>query len=85
MSFTSTIEEQPQHTKSLLLSPSKRRRISDSTAEDAQSTLQYTPAELWKWTLTSDAVASCFVKDVFQMSETTVKGKFQLLFSLTDK
>jgi hypothetical protein len=30
--------------------------------------------EIWKWTLTSDAIASCFIQDIFDMSEHTGKG-----------
>ena len=30
--------------------------------------------EIWKWTMTSDAVATCFVRDVFDMRENLEGG-----------
>jgi len=71
-------------TPSLLLSPSKRRKTEQlesepdashhkatgsmsSTATAATSTT--TSADIWKWTLSRDAVAPCFVKDVLDMRE----------------
>lgn len=102
MSFTSTIPatsnaKKIERTTSLLLSPSKRRRIeslpdtrvetSPSKASESPCALPRTdnasvsidatahrPAEVWKWTLTRDAVAPCFSKDVFEMRESGVKG-----------
>ncbi|KAI0947860.1 hypothetical protein AcW1_009511 [Taiwanofungus camphoratus] len=101
MSFTSTIPatsnaKKIERTTSLLLSPSKRRRIeslpdtrvetSPSKASESPCALPRTdnasvsidatahrPAEVWKWTLTRDAVAPCFSKDVFEMRESGVK------------
>ena len=30
--------------------------------------------EIWKWTFTKDAIAPCFVRDVFSMREPSGKG-----------
>ncbi|TCD71935.1 hypothetical protein EIP91_000067 [Steccherinum ochraceum] len=43
---------------------------SSSTSKPAESSSQ----ELWKWTMTADAIASCFVKDALEMKECGVKG-----------
>ncbi|GBE83806.1 hypothetical protein SCP_0508630 [Sparassis crispa] len=45
------------------------------TVGTSQSSTSHSPSavEIWKWTLTSDAVASCFVKDVFDMRDSGVK------------
>jgi hypothetical protein len=75
MSFTTAIEQRTESRQSgtILLTPSKRQRAShegESSAPCASST-----AELWKWTLTHDAIAPCFVRDVFKMKEHGETGK----------
>ncbi|OBZ67353.1 hypothetical protein A0H81_12676, partial [Grifola frondosa] len=48
-------------------SPSK----SHPTYKDSQSGSSH--AEIWRWTLTKDAIAPCFVRDVIEMRESTAK------------
>ena len=33
-----------------------------------------TDQEIWKWTLTNEAIAPCFVRDIFAMRDNMVKG-----------
>jgi hypothetical protein len=40
-----------------------------------------TNQEIWTWTFTKDAIAPCFVRDVFTMRSSGVKG---ILSVLTD-
>lgn len=55
--------------------PSKRRRVISQDdlpkARDRGNTKTEPPSlqELWKWTLTQDAVAPCRVRDVFALKE----------------
>src|SRR5262245_31828475 len=70
MSLTTTIEANSLNHLSVLSSPSKCRRNTDSRPSNQ---------DFWKWTLTADAIASCFVRDVFDMSENTGKGVFHFL------
>ncbi|RPD61333.1 hypothetical protein L227DRAFT_600284 [Lentinus tigrinus ALCF2SS1-6] len=71
-----------RNNSSILLSPSKRRRTDaeqpsrskDDTSQRVErskdaGTTQPTPAEIFRWTFTKAAIASCFVRDVFEMRE----------------
>lgn len=69
MSFTET-STNPTTSASILLSPSKRRRASPLPEQRSNPTRQ----ELWKWTLTQDAVAPCRVRDVFAMRANDDRG-----------
>ncbi|KAF8067904.1 hypothetical protein FPV67DRAFT_1494163 [Lyophyllum atratum] len=66
MSFTATIEQRTSESGTIFLSPSKRRKVD---CDDQEDTNGPTAAELWKWTFKHEAIASCFVKDVFTMKE----------------
>ncbi|RDB27602.1 hypothetical protein Hypma_003827 [Hypsizygus marmoreus] len=70
MSFTLTITQRAPQIGTILLSPSKRRKIEP---EEPTPNPAPTTSELWKWTLTHDAVASCFVQDIFEMKENAGK------------
>ena len=82
MSFTTvsnTTETHPHRTTRLLLTPTKRQRVSNETRkEDCSDTKVMiespTIEEIWKWTMTPDAVATCFVRDVFDMRENLEGG-----------
>ncbi|KAL1741705.1 hypothetical protein HDZ31DRAFT_44858 [Schizophyllum fasciatum] len=48
-----------------------------------QSRTSYTHDEIWKWTLTADAIASCFAEDVFKLEENNKQnGDFYWLGSV---
>ncbi|KIM91593.1 hypothetical protein PILCRDRAFT_810872 [Piloderma croceum F 1598] len=51
------------------MSPTKRRRIDSAEAGVQFPKELSSPQELWKWTLTNDAIASCRVRDVFAMKD----------------
>jgi hypothetical protein len=61
-------------------SPSKRRRLSPPVATSSPEVgvqLQTEPPssqELWKWTLTKDAIAPCRVRDVFALKDNGSRG-----------
>ncbi|KAF8800619.1 hypothetical protein BYT27DRAFT_7199774, partial [Phlegmacium glaucopus] len=59
MSFTLT--NSAETSTVLLLSPSKTRHISSVVSPSIK--------EIWAWTLTSDAIASCSIRDVLQLRE----------------
>jgi hypothetical protein len=69
MSFATTIEQHTESWKSgtILLTPSKRQRVGSEA--DSPTPHEHTTAELWKWTLTHEAIAPCFVQDIFKMRE----------------
>ena len=69
MSFTET-STKPSVSTSILLSPSRRRRISPPPGQQPNCTRQ----DLWKWTLTQEAVAPCRVRDVFAMKANDDRG-----------
>ncbi|TFK84901.1 hypothetical protein K466DRAFT_654526 [Polyporus arcularius HHB13444] len=89
MSHTSTIPRTrttiSRNTSSILLSPTKRRRTDSEqpsrSKEDGSrrndieeiEVFQPIPAEILRWTFTKAAVASCFVRDVFEMRECGLK------------
>lgn len=68
-----TVERLSAHdqtqTMALYLSPSKRPLPNEMQEPST--------AEILRWTLTSDAVAPCFVRDVFAMKENPGNGEFQ--------
>ncbi|PCH35309.1 hypothetical protein WOLCODRAFT_166193 [Wolfiporia cocos MD-104 SS10] len=45
-----------------------------ASSDAITASAQPNPSEIWKWTLTRDAIASCFVRDVLEMRESDVKG-----------
>ena len=61
-------------------SPSKRRRLSPPVATSSPEVgggVQTEPPssqELWKWTLTRDAIAPCRVRDVFALKDNGSRG-----------
>ncbi|KAI0356021.1 hypothetical protein OH77DRAFT_1479015 [Trametes cingulata] len=85
MSRTATVAPRTtriaRSTSSLLLSPSKRRRVEDATSSgngqpsrmndreqrERTDTPEVAPAEIHRWTFTKAAVAACFIRDVFEM------------------
>ena len=54
-----------QRSRRLLLSPTKRKSPSD----DEQHIHCPSEKEIWEWTLTSAAVAKCYIRDVLTMSQ----------------
>ena len=40
-----------------------------------------TPAEIWRWTLTREALAPCFVKDVFEMKDGGHRGAWGRIYA----
>jgi hypothetical protein len=44
------------------------------TEQGALAPQVHTPQEIWKWTLSTDAIAPCFIRDVFSMTSGGVKG-----------
>lgn len=40
-----------------------------------------TPAEIWRWTLTREALAPCFVKDVFEMKDGGHRGAWGCIYA----
>jgi hypothetical protein len=70
-------------------SPTKKRRLSlpvniDSAEAGVQSPKELSSLqELWKWTLTNDAIASCRVRDIFAMKDPESKGEWTLLWDIT--
>lgn len=94
MSKTSSARTTISRTSSILLSPSKRRKLegdqSSRTTKTRETTAvvpvqedgvqqQPTSTDILRWTFTRAAIASCFVKDVFEMKESGTKGKHSLL------
>jgi hypothetical protein len=75
MSFTTAIEQHSESWQSgtVLLTPSKRRRVGHEG--ELPTPRESSTAELWKWTLTHEAIAPCFVRDVFKMREHGEIGK----------
>src|ERR1700720_2233591 len=61
----------PTSTGAAVKSLSKKIRLT-STADSPESSESQ---ELWKWTLTPDAIAPCRVRDVFAMKENGSRGK----------
>ena len=72
---------------SILLSPSKRRKLDHDEplrttksnnaafAREDEDQRHPTPADILRWTFTRAAIASCFVRDVFQMKESGTRGE----------
>lgn len=83
VTITNTNKRLPRET-SLVLTPSKKRRLNaeeERTPTRPQPTVKAEPGSvvssaqaIWSWTLTEEAVAPCFVKDVYEMKENGVKG-----------
>lgn len=79
MSVTTTLHKITE--TSIVLSPSKRSveadRPSPSRSKNAQEkpSTHHTCAELYSWTFTQDAIAPCFVKDVYAMKENEELGE----------
>lgn len=66
---------------SVPLSPTKRRRLSTHALANSSHTLDVasnykapSTQEIWNWTLTKEAIALCFVRDVFDMRDSGMKG-----------
>ena len=92
MSQTSTVPQTRtaiSRSSSILLSPSKRRKLNDdepkqqlpkrestnvSTPTESSEKAQPTPAELYRWSFTSAAITPCFVRDVFEMKASGFRG-----------
>jgi hypothetical protein len=77
MSFTTVSETETRRTAKILLTPSKRQRGALNETGKGSETRVEEPSsieELWKWTMTPDAVATCFARDVFDMRENLVGG-----------
>ena len=68
MSFTLT--NRAEVSTILLRSPSKNRHSSSSSVDSPSI------KEIWAWTLTSDAIAACSIRDVFQLKENTKDRMF---------
>ena len=100
MSQTSTLPQTRtavSRSSSILLTPSKRRKLDDKpkqqvpktngrnvlqpAPEDAKRTEQPqpTPTEILRWTFTKAAITPCFVRDVFEMTPSGMRGKIQSL------
>lgn len=45
-----------------------------TTASSIKS--NHTAVEIWQWTLTHDAIAPCFIKDIFRLQECDSKGVY---------
>jgi len=65
-----------------MYSPSKRRRLIPSATIFFPET-EPSSQELWKWTLTQDAIAPCRVRDVFAMKDNGGKGESTVLCVVT--
>ncbi|THH19281.1 hypothetical protein EW146_g1861 [Bondarzewia mesenterica] len=80
MSCTSSETISTRVTTTVVLSPSKKRRVTPRTAdqrtvpEENDSSTYPTHAEIWKWCLKPEATALCFVRDVFAMCVNKDKG-----------
>ena len=77
MSFTTVSKTGTGNTSQsrLLLSPSTRRRVSHETHEERKDDDEPPNVEeIWKWTMTPAAVATCFARDVFDMKENLIGG-----------
>ncbi|KAF8889608.1 hypothetical protein BD779DRAFT_1439017 [Infundibulicybe gibba] len=63
MSLTSTLQQQQTSRGA------KKPQLSKDTHQDKIPTAKGKPSrqEIWAWTLTRDAIAACFVRDVFEM------------------
>ncbi|KAK1224457.1 hypothetical protein PQX77_012631 [Marasmius sp. AFHP31] len=72
MSFTSVLEHHSSNTGSVLLTPRKRKVPPSQDPLDPSQPASN--AEIFKWVFGSEAVASCFIRDVFQMRHHTDKG-----------
>lgn len=48
--------------------------LKDSHKEDEHAKQTSLPTDIWRWTFSRDAIAPCFVKDVFDMRESETKG-----------
>lgn len=64
---TTTTAKLSQRTGSILLSPSKRERLSE--AGKGRLIQRSSAKEIWEWTLTPAAVAKCYVRDAMTMPE----------------
>ncbi|KAF9458959.1 hypothetical protein BDZ94DRAFT_1269289 [Collybia nuda] len=74
MSFTSTIERHTQQSHvsgTILLTPSRKRSAAPEVKDEIPR--RPTTTEIWRWTFTRDAVAPCFIDDIFNMEESTGK------------
>ena len=92
MSQTSTVPQTRtavSRSSSILLSPSKRRKLDDNEPRqqspkhesrnapeptESSEQAQPTPTELYRWTFTKAAIAACFVRDVFEMKANGYRG-----------
>lgn len=75
MSFTSTIEHHTQQSHlsgTILLSPSKKRKLTPEVEDEIPC--EPTTLELWRWTFTQEAIAPCFINNVWGMKQSTGKG-----------
>ncbi|TFY82731.1 hypothetical protein EWM64_g1279 [Hericium alpestre] len=55
--------------------PSSRVITASSASVARQEACKtHTPAEMWKWTLSRDSIAPCFVRDVLSMTESGTRG-----------
>lgn len=61
-------EEQSPLKKARVSPPGSSVTASASSSGDARKSL-HTHSQLWKWTLTTDAVAPCRVQDIFALEE----------------
>ena len=71
MSFTTVSESETQRTRRILLTTPSKRQRGVSNNETSESSIE----EIWKWTMTPEAVAACFARDVFDMRENLEGGE----------
>ena len=76
MSFTETIEKRKYST--IILSPSKstcntseaiQSHPESINRDDGGPSVSQTDNNLYKWTFSKSAIASCFIKDILEMRE----------------
>ncbi|KAF9446009.1 hypothetical protein P691DRAFT_709352 [Macrolepiota fuliginosa MF-IS2] len=80
--ITATMTERKplQRAGSILLSPSKRGRLSEDG--EGKPTQELPAKEIWEWTLTSAAVAKCYIRDAVTMPESQEGYDFYWLGSV---
>ncbi|KIL62748.1 hypothetical protein M378DRAFT_165413 [Amanita muscaria Koide BX008] len=82
MSCITISNAETQNTSRIFLTPTKRKRVTNETRQENHTQVHEnmnegeSPSieEVWRWTMTPGAVATCFVKDLFDMKENLLGG-----------
>jgi hypothetical protein len=81
MSYKTTGQGNPHRKTSVVGFPPSSRQT--TSMKDASTSRLPTDQDIWKWTLTVDAIAPCWVRDVLTMRSNDMKGILFLFSSST--